>query len=401
MTEVERLCHHRRVRVLIATTANDGHFGPLTALTRAFAADGDEVAVAAPASFSETVRRAGFAHLPFADAPPELIGPIMGRLPSLSFDEADTTVIREVFGRVDAQAALPGLVAAIDEWRPDVVVREPAEFGSLAAAERAGVPHVHVTIGMLEMSRHLLDLATEPLAELAVLGGLPRHRLVAAAAAEPVFSLVPETLDRAGDADYDGSSVTFRFRDEPGDDAAEPLPSWGDRHDPLVYVTFGTVAGSLPPFVGVFREALDGLADLPVRVLMTVGRRFDIAGLGTLPPNASVLPWWPQRAILAEAAVVWGHGGFGTTMGAAAAAVPQLITPLFTSDQRINARHLAAAGAGLAFGPGPDALTEACGALPGLLGDAGTHAAAAQLAADIAALPAPATAAGAIRQLIF
>src|SRR5262245_20406156 len=122
------------MRVLVATTANDGHFGPLLPFARASAAAGHEVRVAAPASYAAAVERAGFAHEPFADSPAELVGPVMAALPTMSFDESNRVVVREVFARIDAQAALPGLVATIEAWRPDVVLRETAEFGSLAAA---------------------------------------------------------------------------------------------------------------------------------------------------------------------------------------------------------------------------------------------------------------------------
>src|SRR6188472_2241156 len=138
------------VRVLCATTANDGHFGPLLPFARALAEAGHEVRVAAPASYAG-VAKAGLAHEPFADAPRELIGPVMGRLPTLAFEEADDLVIREVFARIDAQAALPSLVETVERWRPDLMLRETAELASLAAAERAGVPHVQVCIGMHEV----------------------------------------------------------------------------------------------------------------------------------------------------------------------------------------------------------------------------------------------------------
>ncbi len=132
------------------------------------------------------------------------------------------------------------------------------------------------------------------------------------------------------------------------------LPAWGDPAQPLVYVTFGSVTGSLPPFAGVFREALDALADLPARVLMTVGRRVEPASLGPLPANAHVEQWLPQAAVLAQASAVLGHGGFGTTLGALAAGVPQVVAPIFTSDQVVNGTHVAAAGAGRTVPPGPD-----------------------------------------------
>ena len=51
-----------------------------------------------------------------------------------------------------------------------------------------------------------------------------------------------------------------------------------------------------------------------------------------------------------------GHGGFGTTMLALAAGVPQVIVPLFASDQHVNARHVAATGAGVCLDGGPDDL---------------------------------------------
>ncbi|WP_341995100.1 hypothetical protein MRBLWH7_002592 [Microbacterium sp. LWH7-1.2] len=75
----------------------------------------------------------------------------MGRLLTLAFEEADNLVVREVFGRIDAQAALPSLLETVERWRPDLVLRESAELASLATAERAEVPHVHVCIGMHEI----------------------------------------------------------------------------------------------------------------------------------------------------------------------------------------------------------------------------------------------------------
>src|SRR6187401_1579258 len=127
---------HRRVgacrlmRVLVSTTAGSGHFGPLIPFCVACRDAGHDVRVSAPASFAGAVTGAGFEHEPFADVAPEVMGPIFGRLPELSFDEANAIVIGEIFGRLDAQAALPGVISVIDSWRPDLVVREPAEFAS-------------------------------------------------------------------------------------------------------------------------------------------------------------------------------------------------------------------------------------------------------------------------------
>jgi UDP:flavonoid glycosyltransferase YjiC (YdhE family) len=47
--------------------------------------------------------------------------------------------------------------------------------------------------------------------------------------------------------------------------------------------------------------------------------------------------------------VVLGHGGFGTTQAALAAAVPQVVLPLFSFDQFLNAERVAAVGVGVAL----------------------------------------------------
>jgi len=377
------------MRVLCATTANDGHFGPLLPFARACAAAGHEVRVAAPVSYAAALDRAGCAHEPFADAPPELIGPVMAGLPEMSFEEADDTVIREVFARIDAQAALPGLMETVDRWRPDLVLRESAELASLVVAERSGVPHVHVCIGMHEVVSRFAEAVGGPLAELDRLAGLAEGRASAALAAETVLSSVPERLDHAVGDVTPRAAAFRRFQAPASATGGELPPPWGDPDSPLVYVTFGSVTGSLPPFAGVFREALDGLADLGARVLMTVGRRVDIADLGPLPANTRVEPWWPQDAVLAQASAMVGHGGFGTTMGALAAGVPQVVVPIFTTDQLANGLRVAAVGAGITVPMGPGSVTRAAAAVPGLLADPSYLAATRRVAGEIAALPTP------------
>jgi hypothetical protein len=69
----------------------------------------------------------------------------------MSPDEQNVVVIGEIFGRLDATASLPGLREACAERKPDVVVREPNEYGSAVAAELYGIPHARVAIGLARM----------------------------------------------------------------------------------------------------------------------------------------------------------------------------------------------------------------------------------------------------------
>jgi UDP:flavonoid glycosyltransferase YjiC (YdhE family) len=128
------------------------------------------------------------------------------------------------------------------------------------------------------------------------------------------------------------------------DDDASSLPDWwaGDTR-PLVYVTFGTVSASIPPVAAVYPKALAAAEGFDARVLLTTGHELD---LDSIPGNVHVERWVDQADVLGEAAVVVGHGGAGTTLGALAAGVPQVVAPLF-ADQPSNAARVAVAGAGV------------------------------------------------------
>jgi UDP:flavonoid glycosyltransferase YjiC (YdhE family) len=139
----------------------------------------------------------------------------------------------------------------------------------------------------------------------------------------------------------------------------------------------------------VFREALDALADLDARVLLTTGHRVEPDDLRPWPANAHVEQWWQQDAALAHAAVMLGHGGFGTTMGALAAGVPQVVAPIFTFDQVANGTHVAAVGAGLTVPMGAGSVARAAGEVSTLIADPSYAAAARTVRDAIADLPAP------------
>jgi UDP:flavonoid glycosyltransferase YjiC (YdhE family) len=383
------------VRVLFSTTAGAGHFGPLVAVARVCEAAGHKIAVAAPQAFQATVENGGFRHLPFPDVPADVMRKVFDRVTLLPRNEANRVVAAEVFARLDAQAALPELLDIIASWQPDLVVREPYEFASLVAADSAGIGQVHVAIGMNRFGSGFADVVAEPLAELSTLAGLPIDRGATLAVTSPTFTSVPTILD-APDLDFDdlapsGSTAElgpiWRFR-WPTDERTGRLPGrWGNPKDPLVYVTYGSVTGGLAHLSDLYASTLQILADLPVRVLMTTGRGADRSTMEPVPPNAWVEEWWPQAEVMRSAAAMIGHGGFGTTMAALAAGVPQVVVPLFAFDQFVNAQQVAAVGAGVQVLGGLAGLSELPAAITGVLGDPEINAGARAVAAEVAALP--------------
>jgi UDP:flavonoid glycosyltransferase YjiC (YdhE family) len=104
--------------------------------------------------------------------------------------------------------------------------------------------------------------------------------------------------------------------------------------------------GLYPAF---YVRVLEQLAEVDARVLLTLGEAGDPAELGPLPRNIHAERWWPQSDVLPHAAVVVGHGGFGTTQAALGAGVPQVVLPLFSFDQFANAQQVAAVGVGVAL----------------------------------------------------
>ncbi len=332
------------MRVVVATTAGAGHLGPLVPFARALRDGGHDVIVAAPTSFASAVERAGFRHHAFADGSREEQGAVFAGLAGCTNEEGNAIVIRDVFARINARAALPGMTDLLDGWQPDLVVRETAEFASYVAAEVAGIPHVQVAIGLTSFDELYLPVVQEPLAELGSRSG------VGGLTSSPRLSLLPGSYDGDG-----GVMTTRRYQDVPSA-ASRLLPDWWPGSElPLVYVTFGSVAGGLGLFPALYQQVVATLADVSVRVLMTTGESADLAALGPLPPNVHVERWWPQEEVMPHASAIVGHGGFGTTLLGLASGVPMVVIPLF-ADQPYNAARVAAIGAGVALEGGPAAV---------------------------------------------
>jgi UDP:flavonoid glycosyltransferase YjiC (YdhE family) len=382
------------MRVLFSTTAGTGHFGPLIPFARACAANGQTVAVAAPGRFAEAVTGAGFDHLAYGEPPSELIGQTFARIQQLPFAEANRFVLAELFGRLYAQAALPGLGKIMTGWRPDVVLRETCEFASVVAAEKAGIGQLEVAISMGLAGPAIVEILKDSLAELSTMAGLSADRGADILLGSGTLTSVPGVLDgylALGEASPEQSAAErrriWRFRTE-GPVKELTLPAvWGNPADPLIYVSYGSVTARQPEFAPLYAATLRTLADLPIRVLMTTGQGLDPGRLEPIPPNSHVEQWWPQEAVMGEAAAVVGHGGFGTTMAALASGVPQVVLPLFSFDQAINAERVAAVNAGIHLTGGLGAVDELPAALRRVLDDPGFREGARAIAAEISALP--------------
>jgi UDP:flavonoid glycosyltransferase YjiC (YdhE family) len=351
------------VRALFSSTRGAGHFNPLVPFARAFERAGHEVLVAGPPDLAGPVEAAGFGFWQFDPPPEDELGEVWARVPELPPDEANATVVGQIFGRLNTTAALPRVRAALEEWRPDVVVRDPNEYGSALAAELHGIPHARVAISLSSSEEVALALAASEVDAIRRAAGLPPDPDAELLRTSPWLSVFPRTLDEGDQPD------THRFRDPAWDEPPGELPAWwpGREDEPLLYVTFGSVAGSFPQALPVYGLALAAVAELPARVLLTVGRELDLDALPPAPDNVRVERWVPQQDVLAHATAAVVHGGSGSTLGAVAAGVPLVVVPLF-ADQPENARRVAEVGAGLAVEPNREDPGATVGALRDALG---------------------------------
>ncbi len=143
------------MRILFASTQGAGHFGTLIPFVDAATGAGSDVLIVGP----PTLKARGYPFREGAAPPDEILGPVWGRMPSLPPGQGDPVVIGIIFARLNVDAMLPTLVDAIEEWRPDLVVREASEYASAAAAEQHGVPHARVAVGAAAVEEHALAIA--------------------------------------------------------------------------------------------------------------------------------------------------------------------------------------------------------------------------------------------------
>ncbi len=374
------------MRVLAACSLGGaGHLGPLLPFLDSARRGGHETVVVGPPALADAVERSGYGFRAGAEPSEAEVAAIRERLPVESPETASVLGNRELFGRLATTAMLPGMERACVQWAPDLVLRDPCEYASAICAGRLGLRQAQVAISLAQAEAGSIAVATP---------ALEAHRvgLVGELLASPYLTRFPATLDPSSFA------TTLRFR-VPSPSGSRPLPDWWDGSTaPLVYLSLGTVLGHMTMAAGVYRTALQAVAALDARVLLTVGRRFDRDGLGAVPANVHVEDWVEQDRVLRSADVVVCHGGSGTAFGAVGAGVPVVTVPLF-ADQFENGRRLAAAGAGLTVEPevrGPGAARRVldsedapriAAAITEVLDDTSYRRRAGDIAAEIAAAP--------------
>lgn len=337
------------MRILFTATAGTGHFHPLVPLAHAAAAAGHEVACAASLSLRPAIEAAGLRFFPAGfdrrGVPLDDLFPAM-RL--LTGDPLWRFVGAEVRVNTEARRMVPDLLRIAEEWMPDLIVRETAEYGGCVAAEALGIPHASVRSSYTSSSygqRHVVADALDTLRADNALppdpDGVSPFRYLHLAFEPPGFwpddeplaptyhSLRPVVFDRSG---------------------GEGLPPWVASLPPVP-----TVCATLGTFMNrstdVFAAILEGLRDEGINLVLAVGRDIDPARFGPQPQNVHIERYIPLSLLLPHCDLVVHQAGFSTVVTTLLNGLPMVAIPL-GADQPQNARSCAALGVGAVIGPG-------------------------------------------------
>ncbi len=137
------------MRVLVSSNANLGHFIPLVPLAQQLVQRGHQVVVASEPAFASVARSHGLDHV--AVGRDLTLDDILAALPlvlEVAPEEQNAYAVPRLFVGLRAHNVVDDLGAAMRDWQPDVVIREPAESQLLALAEHRAIAHATVSVGM-------------------------------------------------------------------------------------------------------------------------------------------------------------------------------------------------------------------------------------------------------------
>ncbi|RYC09574.1 glycosyltransferase [Nocardioides zhouii] len=364
------------MRILCTFVGGLGHLTPLLPLARAARAAGHEVAIAGSGGLVPRIEEAGFRAYATSPAPHHSGTPAGRDLTPLPATDARAAEQEFADNFADRGArrmagAVPGV---LEDFRPDVVLRDETDLGTTIAVEPLGIPvvtHLVLASGLLVRP----DLVGPRLDVVRAEHGLAPDPDLALLTSGPVLSEFPPSFRsphaplRMTPSHYRSTTVTRAPR-QPG--------------RPRVYVTLGTIFNKTSG--DLFERLLAGVADLDAEVVVTVGRDLEPAAFGATPRHVRVERFVPQDEVLAATDLVVSHGGSGSLMAALAHGLPSVLLPL-GADQPHNALRARELGVATTIDAATATAADITRGVASALADAAMAARCREVAAEIGSLP--------------
>jgi MGT family glycosyltransferase len=365
-----------------------GHIHPNLAIAEELSQRGHQIAFYTGRKAQATVEKAGFEFFPLRKVDEARVEQLLLSPEGIIGLASKPVRLRRAW-REWTIGTMPGQIedvsAIIDEWSPDGIVCDPTMWGpflvlyetkKIPVSVFSLIPACHVSgrdapiLGfplprarnsrqrmratvLRRVSDFVLDGVRKEVSALRQSYGLaPLHCKVGDFAAQLQPYLVPSSPEFDYQRDDLPPSVHYvgPCLWKGGDSSV--LPDWVRNlpHDqPWVYASEGTV--HLEP--RLLRAVAQGLANLPVQVIITTGKHRDpnTLDLGPRPlaPNIHVHQWVPQNALMPHLSALVTVGGPSTMMAAFDAGIPVVIVP-YTWDHPESGFRVAESGAGLRIG---------------------------------------------------
>ncbi|GAC1459916.1 MAG: glycosyltransferase [Ktedonobacterales bacterium] len=309
--------------VLFVTWDGGGNVAPALGIAAELTRRHHTVRFLGHAPQREAIEAAGFAFQPFTHArpwSPVAFNPGMQGTMKLLSVFTDRGIGVDLLDEVRRQPA-------------DLVVIDCLLFGALQAAERAGLKRavlVHTLYSQQRdvwgsgMGRVLTRMRGAHLPDLWVRADL-------------VLVTTLWEIDRCGE-------LPSHIRHTgPVWQGPQPQPATPPAGEPLVLVSLSTIYQDGQQ--RALQAIVDGLATLPVRVLVTTGPSIEPTALRSAA-NTEIQRYVPHAEVMPRASLVVGHGGHSTAMAALAHDLPLVIMPMFAmGDQPVIGRVLESLGA--------------------------------------------------------
>ena len=316
--------------VLFTCAGGSGHLEPLVPIARAAQDAGHNVGFVCRPRLIPLVEELGYR----AFAAGSDVGLTPRRLPLAEIDiEREMREVGEGFGCRIARERAADVLRLWENRRPDLLVCEEFDFGPMIVAERLAIPFATLQVSASEqfvcapiISRFLDAVRLEH--------GLPPDPALMMPGRFLLLTPFPASL-RVPPVPPPSTTRFVRVTGRGaayGEDVLSRLP--GQDNARTVYFTLGTVfnmeSGDL------FQRVVDGLGELPINLVVTVGRDIDPAEFGPQAPNVHIAQYVPQEGLLARSDLVVSHAGSGSVLGALAHGLPMVLVPV-GADQPLNA----------------------------------------------------------------
>jgi UDP:flavonoid glycosyltransferase YjiC (YdhE family) len=361
-----------------------GHFHAMVPLARALAAQGHEVGFATGKGFGPVVQRAGFSHFPCGfdfDGSKDIFEALpqwesIKRMPLPPGEQ-------QLYGFIHAlaPAMADDLIELMNTWKPDVIIRDPVEFGGYIAAEHYGLPHATILWAFYISAK--LSCADAVL-ELRQRYGLPDDPKLSTLDRYLVLTFLPASWTFPS---WPPPPVTHRFCAPPFDLSIDAgLPRWVKTlpDQPTVYATLGTTFNRAP---GTFQAILTAFSTEEVNLIVTVGRSMDPGQFQPLPDHIRVERYIPQTLVLPHCDALIFHGGYNSLQSALWHGLPMVLIPMGAGDNYPTALRCAEVGAGVLVEGTPPEAEAVRAATKAVLGQLTYRARAQQLQREMKELP--------------